>query len=141
MDENDAVWVEMPEGGLLRDLFGFWPTFHNAVLRSVEFDPASERLLMTVDYADEAVDGDSELEVVVEFIFGGVQSVDLGLRGNDVDQIRFRKRSDFIETNMEFCDGSEGKIVSETVDASVKRLDPGPGDSDETVRLIYRRRA
>lgn len=140
-NENDAIWAEMPEGGLLRDLFGYWPSFHESELKSIHFDPANDRLNVAIDYIDEVTERDSGLMALVELVFTGIRSVDLELRANDIMDLRFKRLKDGIESRIEFCDGSAGRIVSDSVDASIRSLDPLPDDSTQgLIRLTYGRR-
>ena len=60
MTNDDAVWAETTDGGLLKQLFGFYPTLHDARILSIDIDRASDRIQMVVDYADVVGDDDGQ---------------------------------------------------------------------------------
>ncbi len=141
-NENDAIWAEMPEGGLLRDLFGYWPSFHDSELKSIDFDPANDQVRIAIDYIDEATERDSGLMALVELVFTGIRIANVELRSNDIMDLKFKRIKEGIESRIEFCDGSAGRILSESVDASIRTLDPLPDDATKgMVRVSYGRRS
>ncbi len=140
--DQDAIWAEMPGGGLLHDLFGSWPSFHNSELKSIRFDPAEDKLILLVDYIDDDPERDVGLAALIELVFSGIQLFEMELRNFDIMNLCFKKPHEFIDTEINFSDGSLGKVVSESVDASLSQLDPSPdGCHEGIVRLTYQRRA
>lgn len=130
----------MPGGGLLKDLFGYWPTMRDARVRTIEFDPAGDKLMVTLDYTDKPTDAIAEISARIVLTWGGVKSVELDLLSDDLTEMEFRRDGGTIETFMIFAGEARGRIVSESVDATLNRLDPERPD-ETPMRLVYHRRA
>jgi len=121
--EHDAVWAETVDGGLLHQLFGFYPTLHDATIRSISYSRDADRLEMTLDYEDEA-EGDTPLRARISIAWTGVQSAKLGIEDNFLTGLRFKRRGDQIVTHLKTMDQADGEVVSEGVEAKLVALDP-----------------
>ncbi len=77
MLNDDVVWAETTDGGLLRQLFGYYPTLHDAVILEVEIDRASDRVAIIVDYNDMiGEDVTQHLSVRIRLEWHGVVSLE-----------------------------------------------------------------
>ncbi|MHB8636643.1 MAG: hypothetical protein ACYC96_09240 [Fimbriimonadaceae bacterium] len=133
--DHDAVWAETVDGGLLHQLFGFYPTLHDATIRSITYSRGMDRLEMTLDYEDEA-EGDTPLRARISIAWTGVQSAKLGIEDNFLTGLRFKRRADQIVTELKTMDGADGEVVSEAVEAKLVALDPTP--EEPTLPIMFR---
>jgi hypothetical protein len=133
--DHDAVWAETVDGGLLHQLFGFYPTLHDATIRSISYVRGMDRLEMTLDYEDEA-EGDTPLRARISIAWTGVQSAKLGIEDNFLTGLRFKRRGDQIVTLLKTMDQADGEVVSEGVEAKLVALDPKP--EEPTPPIMFR---
>lgn len=137
MDEQEAVWAETTDGGLLKQLFGYFPTLHDARIRLLEIDK-SGRVTMTLDYEDQ-VEGSPDLRARIRLVWEGVGAMELTLGESDLSGMKIRRAGDLIRSEFEFGIGSFGFIESERFEATLEKLDPPPGDDqDDRMTLRYR---
>src|SRR4051794_31873617 len=129
--EREAVWAQTTAGGLLHDLFGYFPTLHDARVRELEFDRAADRLSMTVDYRDIVTDSDGELTVRMRLEWTGVEQMDLRCYGNDLYHIDLCSADGLIVAEFEQCYGIYGKVSGRVFEVVLLQVDPPEPDADE----------
>jgi hypothetical protein len=137
VENGDAIWAETTSGGLLRQLFGFYPTLHDAVVDSISFDRSEDSLTMDVDYSD-GEPGETHFRVRMRLIWMGVLEVDISADDRYLYEVQFVRHGEFLETKMEGGYGIRGKIVSEGFEAVLDKVDPP--DREETrqpLRIRY----
>lgn len=136
MSNEETVWAETTDGGLLKQLFGYYPTLHDAVLRLIEINPAADLITMDVDYQDMVgEDSGQDMKVRIRLEWRGIESFELPLDIKYFGGIGFKRRGDKIVTSLEFM-GEFGSVTSETVEALLVKMDPG--DSDHVPWLRYK---
>jgi hypothetical protein len=138
--EEAAVWSQTTDGGLLHDLFGNYPTLHDARVRSIDIDRAADRVSMMVDYADMPDEGEGDLKVRMSLVWSEVRSLDLNLRENHLHQVDMRAKDGAIVVEFEQAFGIGGKIVAERFEAILVQVDPPELDTFEQgiINLRYR---
>ena len=133
MEGEDALWAQTTDGGLLHQLFGYYPTLHDARVR--ELTIAQGKVTLILDYHDRAESGD-ELKARVRLEWGGVRELDLPLGLEDLYRFELSRSGDDIVAHLEDAAYGAGRVVSETFEVVLMLLDPGP--TDEPARLRYR---
>jgi len=132
---DDAVWAETTDGGLLRQLFGFYPTMHDARIVSIEIDRESDRVTMVVDYNDMiGEDDEQELSARIRLEWSGISSFELPLGEVILMGLEFSRRDDRILTSVETYPGVFGTVLSEGVEAVLVQLEPGEFDDRPWIR-------
>jgi hypothetical protein len=132
---DDTVWAETTDGGLLKQLFGFYPTLHDASILSIDIDRASDRILMVVDYSDVLGGNDNqELVARIRLEWHGIVSFDLPLGDVDLLTLDFGRQGDHIVTSLETWPAVFGTVVSESVEATLVQIDPGDFDGRSRIR-------
>lgn len=127
MENHDAVWAETTDGGLLRQLFGYYPTLHDSRIVSVTLDRRQDRLTIVFDYRDHIENEPTqELAVRVQMEWMGIQSVELPLGETDLLSLHFEPQGDFLRTTLETWPGVFGTIVSERVEVVLLQADAIP---------------
>jgi hypothetical protein len=137
MTNDDAVWAETTDGGLLKQLFGFYPTLHDARILSIDLDRAGDRIQMVVDYADIVGDDDGqELSARIRLEWIGIASFTLPLGDTELVSLDFDRQDQQILTTIETWPGVFGSVVSESIEAILVQIDPR--DADERSWLRYK---
>ncbi len=132
---DETVWAETTDGGLLKQLFGFYPTMHDATILSINIERPSDRITMVVDYSDGVGDDDrQELAARIRFQWQGIISFEIPLGDEDLLSLQFGREGDFIVTYLETWPAVFGKVVSETVEAILVQIDPGDYDGRSRIR-------
>lgn len=131
MSEHDAVWAETTDGGLLRQLFGFYPTLHDARLRQIEIEAESRSVEFLVDYRDEPEPGGTqEPSVRMRLRWTGVEELTMTLTESFLSNLRFDHADGRIRATFEQGFGSYGTVISERFEALLEKADPPKADSE-----------
>lgn len=137
MSNEDAVWAETTDGGLLRQLFGYYPTLHDARMLSIDIDRTTDSIKMVVDYNDMVGDDDDqELAARIRIEWHGITSFQLPLGDIDLVSLDFDRKGNQIETTVETWPGVFGAVVSDSVEAILVQIDPN--DPEERSWIRYR---
>jgi len=135
MTNDDAVWAETTDGGLLKQLFGFYPTLHDAVILSVAIDRDADIVHMVVDYRDMIGEDDTQhLSARIRLEWHGIESVELPFAERDLYFLDFGRKGDQIVTTIEMT-GGIGTVISDSVEAILVQIDPGEADETPWLRL------
>jgi len=138
VDENEIVWAETTDGGLLHQLFGYYPTLHDARVQSLSIDGTTAT--MDVDYSDEPEEGVRELTVRMKLIWTEVESIDLTTYDTYIEGITFQWIADGLKTVLGQSFGIRGSIVSGGFEAQLEKADPAdPLQEEGTLKITYRR--
>ncbi|HLK15818.1 MAG TPA: hypothetical protein VKT78_13525 [Fimbriimonadaceae bacterium] len=127
---HDAVWAETEDGGLLHQLFGFYPTLHDARVRTVSYNRARDALEITLDYEDEA-EGDRSLRARITFSFTGIRSIKMSFDDNFILGLQFHRRDALILTYFQGL----GEVVAESVEAKLAAMDPLPDEPGKPIEF------
>ncbi len=137
MESEDAVWAETTGGGLLHQLFGYYPTLHDARVESLAFEGST--LKMDVDYTDSGAEGEKDLRVRMQLVWSGLREVDLTAYDSDLTGMTFHRQHDLLRTVFEHGFGISGSIVSEGFEAKLEKVDPPDRlNEDRGLRILYR---
>jgi len=130
---DEAVWIETTDGGLLRQLFGHYPTLHHARMTSVEVDRGRDCVLAEVEYCDETEAGEAPLRVRMRLEWHGIRSMDFRFQGSEIMAVSFGKVGPLIETRFAPCSGTQGTLVAERFEAVLTQAQALPADNDGIV--------
>lgn len=119
----EAIWAETTDGGLLRQLFGAYPTMHNAVILGLDTDFSTRSITITVHYSDEVGEA-SQMCARINLIWTGVERADLPFADNAMMSLKFARLGNLIVSSIETSPGQFGEIVSESFEAVLKQVDP-----------------
>jgi len=95
------LWADTTDGDLLRHLFGYYPTLHDATITEFVWKAGSRTLTAYVDYDDLAEDGEyagQEVSVQIALIWTGVTRASLPMEEYSIIDFGFRLRADQLET-------------------------------------------
>jgi hypothetical protein len=134
MSDHDAVWAQTTDGGLLQQLFGHYPTVHEALIRAVKLSAAASKLQIVLDYLDTG-SRNEQLKARVCLEWSGVQRFDLPVDLEHIVSLSFRRREAKLVTYLETWPGVFGTIESEGFEAILSQLEPGP--SAESTRFVF----
>ncbi|MDR3690306.1 MAG: hypothetical protein P4L46_13070 [Fimbriimonas sp.] len=129
---DQTVWADTTDGGLLKQLYGYYPTLHDAVVRSVDIDRSADTIRMVLDYNDMlGEDRNQHLSVRICLEWAGIVSFDLPIGDHDLYYVELERENGHIVTSL----GAFGSVVSEGFEAILIQIDPG--EPDDTPRLRY----
>lgn len=138
---DEATWAEVAGSGLLADLFGGWPSFRDAEIRSISIRKESGEVEIVVDYSD-SVESEPEanIQARIGFVWTSVVELDVSLTDTWLGGIEFKKSGDLMLTLLDQRNGTSGRIVAAAVEATLELLETPSGDAEEfpTIRLLYR---
>ena len=90
----------------MRQLFGYYPTLHDAVIVEVQIDRETDSVVMVLDYSDSIGDDPTqELSARIRLEWHGVVLFEIPLEDRDLLSLDFGRRDDYIVTNLETWPG------------------------------------
>jgi hypothetical protein len=130
--ETEAVWETIPGARPLFDIYGYWPSMHDAVVESVRWDAEEDALSIAFLYPGIAPsEGDWAGNLFSRFSmrWTGLWDWSLQMDENWIDGLAFTRVNERIVTELE---GYQG-ITAGRIDASaVEVLDVREGAPPET---------
>jgi hypothetical protein len=130
---DEAVWIETTDGGLLRQLFGHYPTLHNSRLTSLEVDRKRDCVFAEIEYCDEPEAGEAVLRVRIRLEWYGIHSMDFWFQGAEIMAVSFDKVGSLLATRFAPCSGAQGSIVAERFEAFLTQANALPSDSEGVI--------
>ena len=134
---DDAVWVDTTDGGLLRQLFGFYPTLHDARMVRLELNRKADVLTAMIEYDDQPEEGDSHLRVQIELEWKGIRVLNLDIGGTELMSMDFEKKGEDLETRFEFSSGVQGTILAAEFEARLVQSHTLPLDAESVKLIVY----
>ena len=133
---TETIWAETSAGGLLKQLFGCYPTVFEAKVISIEIHRPSDGVTMELEYRETSEMEEGQLLAVrIRFEWSNVHQLDLPMDLDEIMNVDFRKETDHLVTSLEVGPGVFGRVVSEGFEAVLVKLDPGPRDETAWIRL------
>src|SRR5688500_3077717 len=115
-DEHEAIWASLPGAQAVRDLYGYWPTMHDAHVVRVEVDGAARTVTLHLYYYDDGPEGAADKDEVHSLIvlrFTGVVSFRHRFTDNWLDDLTFARKGDLIEAALVDSDsGIRGALLA-----------------------------
>lgn len=113
-------WSEVPGAAHLKEIYGYWPTFHDASVREINADFEQRAMVIVVDYTDEVDSGATEVHSVSSQItlrWFGISSSTLRITENLIYGIKLFESGRLIRTHFEDYEwGLDGEILSDGVE-------------------------
>lgn len=130
----EEIWSQTTDGGMLHQLFGQYPTMHDAEIRGIHFSQG--KLEMVLDYA-ETLSGDPPLVARIRLEWTGVSQLDFPLGELSLLGLQLLEAGEGIEARLEMWPGVYATIVSESFEAILMQVDPGPNDEPPFARMRF----
>jgi len=116
-DECRKIWAEISGATRLLEIYGYWPTFHDATVEQINIRRETAEVVMIFHYIDLRSGGESEAATEIHILWKDVQRYELLLEGYVVYGVAFSYDDDFILTEFEeYRWGLGGKIRSKAVE-------------------------
>ncbi len=122
VEEAETLWADTTDGDLLRHLFGYYPTLHDAQFTEFKWEIEPKRLTGCVDYTDSREDGQS-VSAQIALIWTEVMEANLPMDEFDVIDFDFRIRDQRIETWWN-NGGGQYNVVAGQFDVEIRRDRP-----------------
>ncbi len=136
MPQDETAWAETTDGALLKQLFGYYPTLHDARIRRIALSPGSDAVEMTIDYRD-TVDGGESLSVRIILVWEAVRAMELNVSSNYLSAASIRHTAYGFRADFELAFGTHGFVESERFEARLEKVDPGSVEDEERLSLVY----
>jgi hypothetical protein len=137
LEETRAIWEITPGAAPLFEIYGYWPTLHDAVVRELKIGFAERELTLVVDYSDLVLgrEDESDTHTRITMRWFGITESTLRLHNSDLYGIGFTRANGFLETQFEdYCYGLDGTITAEGIEVIHIELSPVHPD-DKRIEL------
>lgn len=147
-EETKAIWKTIKGSQELFDLYGYYPTLHDASVTDFDVKFENREIVLTFEYSDlvgdepEIKPGDKGLATKIVISWLNVSEAKLQKYNNDIYHISFQKLADGIKTDFSQSFGIGGYIISdniEVVSVELSKRDSIPNLNDflNTVNFMF----
>jgi hypothetical protein len=131
--ENREIWKGVKGADKLFEIYQYFPTLHDAKIRSFEINLEGREFYLTVDYCDFIKEPGDEVATRFMIRWGNVQMANFDWRGEDLYGMKFSKAGDFIKMKFEF--GFNGDLISREIEITNVEIEP---ENDENSRGVIK---
>lgn len=135
-DSAREIWEATTDGGRLITAYGYVPSLHDASFEGFLFDPAANRLTVTIRYYD-TIEGSEQVTLwsVFTFVFDDLVRCELRMKENDIWGSALSRTEEGFR--LELQPGQlMGEIVARSIDIRICELPSRePTDWDDRFRL------
>ena len=138
IETTESIWQTIPGAEPLFEIYGYWPTLHDAVVRELKVGFAKRELTLVMDYSDLVLGHEDEpnTRTRIKMRWFGITESTLRLHNGDLYGIDFTHTNGFLKTQFEdYCYGLDGAITAEGVEVTHIELSPTHPD-DELIELM-----
>lgn len=122
-EETNLIWKSVKGAKDLFDLYGYYPTLHDASITNFDINFIDRQLTLTFEYRDviereinNLVNTDIELTTIIVVRWSGVSKSTFELNHNDIYEMSFQKSGKQIHTLFPQSSGINGHIMSENIE-------------------------
>lgn len=137
IETTQALWQTIPGAKPLFEIYGYWPTLHDAVVRELKVGFEERELTLVIDYSDLVLgcENDPNTRTRITMRWFGITESTLRLHNGDLYGIEFSHSNGFLETHFEdYCYGFDGAITAEGVEVTHIGLSPARPD-DQLIEI------
>jgi hypothetical protein len=132
---TEAIWQSIPGAQPLHELYGYWPTLHDAWIRAMRVGCEGRELTMVLDYPDTPNDNDNNLYTCFTMRWHGVVNSSLRIEQSYLYGVEFSQTdagilTTFVPTNFGTC----GTILAAGIEVS--EIGPTP-DTETDVAILF----
>lgn len=120
-EEKILIWKTIEGSQELFDLYGYYPTLHDACVTDFDVSFEEKKIVLTFEYSDlvgdepETGPGDESLATRIVMCWNAVAEAKLQKYNNDIYDIAFQKIDGNIKTEFSRSYGIGGYIISENI--------------------------
>ena len=132
-EEHEEVWRSISGSDRLYDIYGYFPTFHDAKIRKINVSFDRKKIALVLLYSDLRGDSISRESIKVQTEIGwiGVREADLKWYSEYLYGVKFARHGSEIRTSLTpYSFGCDGDITSTTVE--IRSVEIIPKDVKET---------
>jgi len=121
---TEQIWELITGANPLREIYGYWPTMHDAVVRTISICYEARDIEIIFDYTDQFRDDEFEIATRIAMKWSGVRDCRLQIEEANVYGIQFSSQGDFLLTHFDrYAWGFDGEICSASIEVSgIQRL-------------------
>lgn len=145
-NQTKDIWQKIPGANQLWEIYGYFPTLHDAVVQNIDIRFESREVVLTFQYNDlveksaDAIERQYTATTRFQICWREVERVKLDLYGEDIIGVSFRRNADFIETCFEdFAFGFDGFIVARSIEVfgieQISETEEQTSDSSRSIKL------
>jgi hypothetical protein len=142
-EETRAVWAAIKGSEELFEIYGYYPTLHDAYVVAIDVRFETKQLKAVIEYSDSVGSTVSEKgqkqSKAVKIVMGWneVSQADINVHNNDIYDLSFLKANELIRTELRSGWGIAGSISAKTVEVlSVQNSDRTHLDQDAYLHTI-----
>lgn len=121
-EETKSIWKTIKDSQKLLDLYGYYPTLHDASVTDFDVNFEGKKIILTFEYSDRVGDesetgsDDKSLATKIVMSWNAVSEAKLQKYNNDIYHIDFQKIDGNIKTEFSQSFGIGGYIISENIE-------------------------
>ena len=118
--ERDQIWQSIKGSEKLYEIYGYYPTLHDANITNFDIRFESKEIILAFEYADgvEKKQEPDEYDGYTQIILCWCDVIEAKLRlyANEIYQYEFHRRDHLIDTRFSHSYGVDGYILAQGID-------------------------
>lgn len=132
--ENREIWKAVKGSEKLFEIYTYFPTLHDAVIRKIESNFEKRELYFTVDYCDFIEAPGDEVATRFTICWRDVQNANFNWYAEDLYGMKLAAAGAFIKTSFEkYPFGFDGEIISGEIEITEIEIEPEKEDNDRGI--------
>jgi hypothetical protein len=134
--ENQEIWKQVKGAEKLFQIYGYFPTLHDAVIENINIILENKEFYLMVRYSDLTEENDKSARTRFTICWRNVQKADFNWYGEDLYEMMFSSDGSFIKTTFkDYPPGFEGTLISGEIEITNIEIEP---EKDENNRGIIK---
>lgn len=134
--ENQEIWKTVKGAEKLFEIYGYYPTLHDAVIENIIINFEKKEFRLTVWYSDLTEPDDKSGSTRFTIGWRNVQKADFDWYDKDLLGMKFSKSGEFIKTKFrDYGFGFDGELISGEIEIVDIEIEP---EKDENNRGIIK---
>lgn len=123
LDERHVIWKQTPGASELYEIYGYFPTLHDALVTKVDVRFESKEIILTIEYGDlieksaETIAREDYSTTRFQLRWRGVQQAKFNLHAEDIYHMKLRQVDELIEARFtDYSFGFDGFILADSIE-------------------------